>query len=119
MPLPNTGVKTGDGGFSIGMNGLMTALEEGIPIVAVVLNNRALGWVKHGQGERNIACDFSDFDHAAIARAMGCQGYRVTSPGDVLPTLTKAIDCGEPAVVDVCTSIGESFKKVTSPLAAI
>ncbi len=69
----------GDGGFSIGMNGLMSAVEEKIPIVTVMLNNWALGWVKHGQGEHSIACDFADFDHAAMARAMGCEGYRVTS----------------------------------------
>lgn len=106
----------GDGGFPIGMNGLMTAVEENIPIVTVVLNNRALGWVKHGQGEHAIASDFADFDYAAIARAMGCEGYRVTSPNEVLPALSEALDSGKPAVVDVCSSIDESYKKVTSPL---
>ena len=106
----------GDGGFPIGMNGLMTAVEEKIPIVNVVLNNRALGWVKHGQGEYPMACDFADFDHAAIARSMGCEGFRVESPDDVLPTLREAIACGKPAVVDVVSSVDESYKKVTSPL---
>ena len=107
----------GDGGFPIGMNGLMTAVEENLPIVTVVLNNRALGWVKHGQGEYPMACDFEDFDYAAIARSMGCVGYRVTSPNEVLPTLREALASDKPAVVDVCSSIDESYKKVTSPLA--
>src|ERR671917_2773081 len=57
----------GDGGFGIAMNGLLTAVEEQIPIVTVVLNNSALGWVLHGQGERPIASEFAPFDHAAVA----------------------------------------------------
>lgn len=106
----------GDGGFAIGMNGLLTAVEEQIPVVPVVLNNQALGWVKHGQEPYSIACDFSDFDHVAMARAMGCQGYRVTSPDELLSTLRKAIDSGQPTVVDICFSGSQTCKQVTSPL---
>lgn len=106
----------GDGGFAIGMNGLMTAIEENIPIVTVVFNNKALGWVKHGQGERNIACDFADFDHAAIARSLGCHGLRVETPSQLAPALHEALTSEKPAVVDVQTSLSESFAKVTSPL---
>jgi acetolactate synthase-1/2/3 large subunit len=106
----------GDGGFAIGMNGLMTALEENLPIVVVCLNNQALGWVKHGQRNRPIACDFAAFDHAAVARAMGCNGIRVDEPADLAPALQRALDRGEPTVIDVGTSLEESFERVTSPL---
>lgn len=107
---------SGDGGFAIGLNGLMTAREANIPIVSVVFNNGALGWVKHGQGERNIACDFGDFDHAAIARSMGCGGIRVEHPNQLEPALREALASDEPTVVDVRTSLSETFAKVTSPL---
>ncbi|HKV53516.1 MAG TPA: thiamine pyrophosphate-binding protein [Candidatus Binataceae bacterium] len=107
----------GDGGFAIGMNGLMTALAENIPITVVVFNNGALGWVKHGQGERNIACDLSSFDHAAIARSMGCCGIRVEDPRQLGAALKQAMASETPTVVDVQTSINESFRRVTSPLA--
>jgi acetolactate synthase-1/2/3 large subunit len=108
----------GDGGFGIAMNGMMTALEERIPIVTVVFNNSALGWVLHGQGERPIASQFAPFDHAAIARAMGCEGVRVERPADLQPALTSALAGGRPTVIDVVTSLKETFRKVTSPLAA-
>lgn len=108
----------GDGGFGIAMNGMMTAFEEKIPIVTVVFNNSALGWVLHGQGERPIASEFAPFDHAAIARAMGCDAYRVERPADLQPALRDALAGGRPAVVDVVTSLKETFRKVTSPLAA-
>ncbi|MGE0386065.1 MAG: thiamine pyrophosphate-binding protein [Gammaproteobacteria bacterium] len=106
----------GDGGFAIAMNSLMTALEERLPIVAVVFNNGALGWVKHGQGERNIACDFGAFDHAAIARAMGCNGIRVDRAADLGPAFRAALADPRPTVVDVRSSLQETFLKVTSPL---
>ncbi|HKD66150.1 MAG TPA: thiamine pyrophosphate-binding protein [Candidatus Binataceae bacterium] len=106
----------GDGGFAIGMNGLMTALDEDIPITVVVLNNGALGWVRHGQRERNIACDFGNFDHAAIARSMGCDAARVERPNELGPALKQAISSTKPTVVEVRTSLDESFMRVTSPL---
>jgi acetolactate synthase I/II/III large subunit len=106
----------GDGGFAIGMNGLMTSIEENLPITVVVFNNRALGWVKHGQRERNIACDFAAFDHAAIARSMGCTGIRVEDPREIGPALQQVLNAGKPAVVDIQTSLDETFHRVTSPL---
>jgi acetolactate synthase-1/2/3 large subunit len=109
----------GDGGFAIGMNALMTSLEEDLPIAVVVLNNQALGWVKHGQGERSIACDFRDFDHAAIARAMGAEGMRVDKPAELGTALRQALGSGRTTVVDVRTSLSQTFQKVTSPLAVL
>jgi acetolactate synthase I/II/III large subunit len=107
----------GDGGFGIAMNGMMTALEERIPIITVVFNNSALGWVLHGQGEHPIASKFNQFDHAAIARAMGCRGIRVERPEDLPAAFAEALAGGEPTVVDVRSSLKETFEKVTSPLA--
>jgi len=111
----------GDGGFAIGMNALMTSREEHLPITVVVLNNQALGWVLHGQRDRPIASSFDPFDHAAIARSMGLDGIRVESPDEVAPAIDTAIDAartsGRTTVVDIVTSLDETFANVTSPLA--
>jgi len=109
---------TGDGGFSMAVNGLMTARDENIPIVVVVLNNSALGWVKHGQGNRPIASTFADMDFAAVARAIGCRGIRVERAESIEPALHEALDGAAPTVVDVVTSLRPSFRDVTSPLTA-
>jgi acetolactate synthase-1/2/3 large subunit len=106
----------GDGGFAMTMNGLMSALEHKIPIVVVVFNNHALGWVLHGGGP--FAAEFNDFDHAAIARSMGCNGVRVTHPGDLAAAIQGAVKSDLPTVIDVVTSLEVSFRDVTSPLAA-
>jgi acetolactate synthase-1/2/3 large subunit len=105
----------GDGGFAMTMNGLMTAIEHDIPIVVVVFNNHALGWVLHGSGP--FAAEFKDFDHAAIARAMGCRGVRVEDPAALGPALLEAIAARVPTVIDVITSLKVSFADITSPLA--
>lgn len=107
---------TGDGGFGMAMNGLMTARDENIPVVIVVLNNSALGWVKHGQGNRTIASTFTEMNFAEIARAMGCNGIRVEEPGQIAGALDEALGSNAPTVVDVVTSFGPSFKDVTSAL---
>ena len=107
---------TGDGGFGMGMNGLMTALDENIPIVVVVLNNSALGWVMHGQGNRVIASQFTDMNFAEVARAMGCNGIRVESPTALSGALSEALRSDRPTVVDVVTSLKPTFRDVTTPL---
>jgi acetolactate synthase-1/2/3 large subunit len=105
----------GDGGFAMTMNGLMTAVEQNIPIINVVFNNSALGWVLHGGGP--FAAEFDEFDHAAIARAMHCHGIRVTEPDQLEDAIREAIACGRPTVIDVVTSLDVSYRDVTSPLA--
>lgn len=106
----------GDGGFAMTMSGLMSALEHQIPIVVVIFNNHALGWVYHGGGP--FAAEFNDFDHAAIARAMGCHATRVTDPGQISGAIREALASGKPSVIDVVTSLDVSFRDVTSPLVA-
>ena len=105
----------GDGGFAMTMNGLMTALEHDIPIIVVVFNNKALGWVLHGSGP--FAAEFKEFDHAGIARAMGCRGTRVEDPAALAPALQEALTARVPTVIDVMTSLAVSFADITSPLA--
>jgi len=105
----------GDGGFAMTMNGLMTAVEQDIPIITVVFNNNALGWVLHGSGP--FAAEFKDWDHAVIARAMGCRGIRVEEPVALAPALREALGARQPTVIDVRTSLKVTFADITSQLA--
>ncbi len=106
----------GDGGFAMSMNGMMTALEQDIPIVCVVFNNQALGWVYHGGGP--FAAEFKAFDHAAIARAMGCEGVRVTEADQLGGAIGDAVAARKPTVIDVVTALDDiTFADITSPLA--
>lgn len=106
----------GDGGFAMTMNGLMSAIEHKIPIIVLVLNNSALGWVFHGSGE--FAQKFNDFDLSAIARAMGCDGARVTRPDELESAIKGAVASRRPTVIDVVSSLEVSYQDVMSPLMA-
>jgi acetolactate synthase-1/2/3 large subunit len=80
----------------------------------LVLNNSSLGWVAHGQGERLIASEFDDFDHAAIARAMGNDGIRVRTPAELAAALQAAMGSRRPTLIDAVSSRDQPFQKITS-----
>jgi acetolactate synthase-1/2/3 large subunit len=107
----------GDGGFAMSMNGLMTAREQNLPIVVLVMNNSVLGWVVHGQGSRLIASEFEEFDYASIARAMGCDGIRVHTPKELAGTLRDAMGSKRPTLIDAVSSRDQPFQKITSRFA--
>jgi acetolactate synthase-1/2/3 large subunit len=104
----------GDGGFAMSIHALMTAVQARIPVTVGVFNNNALGWVLHGMG---VAAGFDEFDHAAIARSVGCDGVRVTSTDDLRDALSSVADRTIPFVIDVPTSLKKSFKDIVQSLA--
>lgn len=98
---------TGDGAFQMYAKELPTAAQHGAPCVWIVLDNASLGWSRYLQrvtGERYIATDFEvQPDLAAVARAYGAHGERVTDPADVSEALgraRRANDGGVSAVLD-------------------
>jgi len=103
----------GDGAFAMNVHSLMTALQERLPIAVVVFNNRSLGWVAHAMGAKAVAGDLMDFDHAAIARSLGCDGVRVNSADELREALKLAVSAKDrPFVIDVPTSLEVSFTSV-------
>jgi acetolactate synthase-1/2/3 large subunit len=106
----------GDGGFAMSMHGLMTAIEEELPIGVVVFNNGVLGWVLHGMGEQVVAAEFADFDHAAIARALGCDGVRPESVAELEAALARLGSLERPLVVDVPMGLDTSFREILDPI---
>ena len=107
----------GDGGFAMTMHGLMSAIENQLRLTVVVFNNRALGWVLHGQGSKPFASSFADFDLAAIAAATGCAATNVTSEHDLRQALKEAQGNPGVSVIVARTSLDDSFSDVLSSLA--
>lgn len=97
---------TGDAGLNMTLGELETAVRVGAPVVLVVINNAASGYVKALQhamyGGRYQSSDLSEMDYARIAESMGCRGIRVTEPDDLAGALRAAMTARErPTVVDV------------------
>jgi acetolactate synthase-1/2/3 large subunit len=97
----------GDGSFGFASGELETVARLRLPIVMVVIANATFGWIKAGQksgfGERYFAVDFTPGQHARIAEAYGIKAWRVEDPADLRPALAKALEAGEPNLVDVVT----------------
>ncbi|EWY41558.1 acetolactate synthase [Skermanella stibiiresistens SB22] len=97
----------GDGGFAHVWSELETARRMGLNVVVTVLNNQILGYQKHAEkvlfGQYSDVCDFQAVDHAAIARACGCEGVRIETPDAFLPALRQALAANRTTVLDVIT----------------
>ena len=97
----------GDGCFQMTAQELVTASAERIPVKIAILNNAYLGMVRQWQelfyeerySEVYLSPDLPDY--VKWAEAMGCVGFRVDHPDDVVPTIEKAnaID-DRPVVID-------------------
>lgn len=97
----------GDGGFAHAWAELETLVRMDVPLTVVVLNNGVLGYQKDAEtvkfGSYSTACHFAPVDHAAIARACGCEAIRVDDPASVLPALRNAMVSGKPSLIEVMT----------------
>jgi acetolactate synthase I/II/III large subunit len=97
----------GDGCFQMTAQELVTASAERIPVKVAILNNAYLGMVRQWQelfyeerySEVYLSPDLPDY--AKWAEAMGCVGFKVDTPDDVVPTIEKANQIDDrPVVVD-------------------
>jgi acetolactate synthase-1/2/3 large subunit len=96
---------TGDGSFLMNGQEISVAVAERLTVIFVILNDRALGMVKHGQrlaGAEQIGCDLPPTDFVALARAMGADGYTIRSPQDIAQLDIEAICARKgPTLLDV------------------
>jgi acetolactate synthase I/II/III large subunit len=100
----------GDGGFGQNPAVLATAVESGIPVVWVVMNNFAYGTIAGLQMAHygtTIGCVFRrdgepySPDFAAIARAYGAEGVQIKSASEFKSVLERAVASNRPFVIDV------------------
>ena len=100
----------GDGGLTMLLGDLITAVSYDLPVTFVVFNNRRLGMVKLEMEQAGLAefgTHLDNPDLAAVGRAMGLHGIRVEDPQDVEKAIREALDHPGPALVDVVTNPDE------------
>jgi pyruvate dehydrogenase (quinone) len=100
----------GDGGLSMLMGDLITAVSHDLPVKLVVFDNGRLGMVKlemEQVGLPEFGTVLHNPDFAAVAEAIGMKGIRVEQPGDVEAALRAAFAHDGPALVDCVTNADE------------
>lgn len=100
----------GDGGFSANPSVIATAMEAGLAVIWVVMDNSAFGTIA-GLEQMHYGttfgcmfeCDGKPYhvDYAAMARSFGAEGYMVKTADELRPALEAALASGRPALIQV------------------
>ncbi len=106
------------GDAAIGFTGMdfETAVRERLPILSILLNNFAMAIelnVMPKATEKYRATDISG-DYAAMARAFGGYGERVTEAAQIVPAIRRGIaqtQAGKPALLEFITAQETQFSR--------
>jgi len=100
----------GDGGFGANPSVVATAVEAGLAVVFVVMDNAGFGTIAGLEAMHygsTYGCMFESggssyrVDFAAMARAMGARGQMITAAGDLGGALREALAASVPTVIQV------------------
>ena len=100
----------GDGGLTMLVGDLITAVAHDLPLKVVVFDNRSLGMVRLEQeqgGLPTFGTDLANPDLAAVARAMGWHAERVEDPHALDAAISSLLAHDGPALLDVVTNPDE------------
>lgn len=93
---------SGDAGFLMVAGELATAYEMGIAPIFVVFVDASLALIELKQRQRqlpNTGVDFAHHDFAAMGRAFGGYGHRVTNRGELRAALSQAMSADRFTVI--------------------
>lgn len=95
----------GDGDFLMNGQEFATAVQHGLPVIVVLIDNGLYGTIRmHQEREfpgRTIASSLRNPDFAAYARAFGGHGETVEATAEFLPAFERALASGLPSVIHV------------------
>jgi pyruvate dehydrogenase (quinone) len=94
----------GDGGFSMLMAEMATAVKYRLPIKVVIVKNNSLGQIKWEQmvflGNPEYGCELQPIDFALFAKSCGASGFTIEDPAECAETLRRAFATEGPVVVE-------------------
>lgn len=95
----------GDGCLMMNGQELATAVQYGLDIVVVVVNNSSFGTIRTHQDRhfpgRHPATGLNNPDFPALARSFGATGATVTTPDEFKTALRAALNAPRPSLVEV------------------
>ncbi|HEX3249666.1 MAG TPA: biosynthetic-type acetolactate synthase large subunit [Pyrinomonadaceae bacterium] len=103
----------GDGGFQMTNQELATAVQYGLPVKILIMNNGYLGMVRQWQ-EMFYDRTYSEVDISVapdfvkLAEAYGAAGFRAERPSELRSVLKAAIDYKGVAIVDIVVTKEEN-----------
>jgi len=102
---------TGDGSLLMNGQEITVAIQESLTVIYVVLNDAALGMVKHGQrltGAESIGSSLPNVNFCNMAEAMGAVAYRIESPEQLAQlNILEICQRSGPTLLDICIDVHE------------
>ncbi|MBI5063216.1 MAG: biosynthetic-type acetolactate synthase large subunit, partial [Desulfatitalea sp.] len=95
----------GDGSIQMNIQEMATAVQYGLPVKIVILNNRCLGMVRQWQQlfyDKRYSHTIMDHapDFVKLAEAYGATGLRATRPDEVEMVLAKGLAAPGPVIME-------------------
>jgi pyruvate dehydrogenase (quinone)/pyruvate oxidase len=94
----------GDGGFTMLMGEIITAVAYKLPIKIVIIKNNSLGQIKWEQmvfeGNPEHQCDLFPIDFVALARSVGAEGVRIDQQKTAGALFERALAMPGPVVIE-------------------
>jgi acetolactate synthase-1/2/3 large subunit len=97
---------TGDGSVGYSLAEFDTMVRADLPVVVLVMNNRAWGATLHAQEivhgpERVVNNRLENGSYAAVAQALGAHGQTITRLDEIGPAIAAALASGRPSCLDI------------------
>lgn len=95
---------SGDGGFTMVMQDLITQVKYHMPIINVILSNDSFGFIEAEQddkGQPHSGVAIQGADYGAAATALGAQGFTVRTLDELKAAFSAAQKRQGPVVIDV------------------
>ncbi|MDR1684616.1 MAG: pyruvate oxidase [Elusimicrobiota bacterium] len=94
---------SGDGGFAMVMQDIITQVKYKLPIINIVFSNDSLGFIDAEQEDTNRAkfgVDLACADYAKAAEAMGAKGYTAAKASQLPKIFSEVKNTKAPVVID-------------------
>ena len=103
----------GDGAFLMNSQEIETAVRERIPLVVLIWEDGGYGlieWKMDLELGEHYYVGFTNPDVVSYAESFGAKGYRITSAGELLPTLRAALEEGGVSVISCPVDYSENMR---------
>ncbi len=104
----------GDGAFMFTMAELSAAVQEEVPIIAIVCNDGGFESIRRQQRAkfegRMVSVDIHSPDFAAFARSVGAEGFTVGDLADFPSALAAAAATGRPSLIELPLSVAPPWE---------
>ncbi len=121
-PDRNVLAVVGDGGFMMNSREIETALRYQVPLVVLILNDNAFGfikWEQQAKGFQNFGLDYKNPDFVRYAESFGAVGMKVREGDSLSDMLRKAFSLKTVVLIECPIDYSVNYETFSKELAEI